>query len=250
MIVMGRIVLVAVLFCVIAAPFYLLSSWGRDGGQGASRESVEDTVGAVLRRNPEIIVEALQTLRQRPPSGAEQLRNTVLAHGDALFNDPADPVAGNANGSVTIVEFFDYRCPYCKQVAGIVTDVLAADKDVRLVFKEFPILGEDSVDAARAALAAHRQGGYARFHAALMNSKGVLSLGRIFALAHEIGLDTDRLRADMDAPEILDALRANHALARALNIQGTPAFVIGDQLVPGAVSAETLRGLIARARQG
>ena len=86
-----------------------------------------------------------------------------MAHGDALFNNPADPVVGNTNGSVTIVEFFDYRCPYCKQVAGTVADVLAADKDVRVVFKEFPILGEDSVDAARAALAAHRQGGYADF---------------------------------------------------------------------------------------
>ena len=250
MIVVGRIVLVAVLFCVIVTPFYLLSRWEQNSGQGASRESVGDAVGAVLRRNPEIIAEALQSLRQRPPSGTEQLRNAVLAHGDALFNNPADPVVGNTNGSVTIVEFFDYRCPYCKQVAGTVADVLAADKDVRVVFKEFPILGEDSVDAARAALAAHRQGGYARFHAILMNSKGVLSLDRIFTLAHEIGLDTDRLRADMDAPEILNALRANHALARALKIQGTPAFVVGDQLVPGAVSAKTLRGLIARARQG
>ncbi len=178
------------------------------------------------------------------------VRNSFASHPKSLFDDPGSPVAGNPNGGVTLIEFFDYHCAVCKSALRVVMTVIEEEPDVRLVFKEFPILGRESVVAARAALAANAQdpGKYVPFHIALMSSRGLLTEPRILRLARGVGLDPERLKTAMSKPEILQAIKRNWALADALRIRGTPAFVIGDKVIPGAVSLKTLKRYIARAR--
>ncbi len=213
-------------------------------------KAVEDIVREYLTSNPEIIVEAIEKLRQKQRLAAEErAREAVKAHRDELFADATSPVAGNANGDVTVVEFFDYRCGYCKSVFAMLLKTVKNDGRVRLVFKEFPILGPASRFAAKAALAARKQGKYLAYHTALMRVRGNLSEAAVLAVAKSVGLDVARLKNDMHAPEIAAILERNFRLASALAIRGTPAFVIGDRLVPGAVNAETLKSLIAETRR-
>ncbi len=212
--------------------------------------AIEKIVREYILKNPEIIIEAARILRKREETAAlNQTRRNILAQRDELFNDPASPVGGNPQGDVTVVEFFDYQCPYCKRVFPSIQALLAEDRNLRYVFKEFPILGKASVFAARAALAAQRQGKYLEFHMVMMPAQGKLTEAKVMRLAEDVGLDVDRLRRDMADRDIGDMLRRNQELARALNVNGTPAFVIGDTVVPGAVDINTLRSLIARARQ-
>lgn len=211
----------------------------------------ENRVRAYLLAHPEVIVEALQELDRRQQAATEaQRQQTIAERREELTGSRADPVAGNPDGAVTVVEFFDYRCPYCKAIAKDVIATLQAEGDVRIVFKEFPILGPDSEFAARAALAADRQGKYLPFHQALMEHKGQLDEEIVHGIADEVGLDLERLRKDMAAPEIAEAISRNIALANALAIGGTPAFIVGDMLVPGAIDMKTLRDLVAKARSG
>jgi protein-disulfide isomerase len=169
---------------------------------------------------------------------------------DQVFNDPEVPVLGNRRGDVTLVEFFDYQCGYCKAVHADVRRLIDSDTNIRLVYKEFPILGPASITASRAALAAQRQGKYDALHVALMENRGQLDDDKIYRIAASAGLDLDRLKKDMQAPEISEALQKNLRLASELNIRGTPAFVVGDQIVPGAVGLDKLKELIASGRAG
>jgi protein-disulfide isomerase len=179
---------------------------------------------------------------------ADRTRKALTDQRDALEKDPLAPVAGNPRGDVTVVEFFDYSCGYCKRVAPALEALKAADPNVRVVYKEFPILGPGSVFAARAALAAHRQGKYEPLHRALMQADA-LDEAVVRRLAAEVGLDVARLEKDMEAPEVMQALQGNQQLAAALDIGGTPAFVIGERLVPGAVGAEALQALVNQERE-
>ena len=167
-----------------------------------------------------------------------------------LFEDPESPVLGNAQGDVTIVEFFDYRCPYCRKVAPDLAALLDRDPGVRLVYKEWPILGRSSMVAARGALAAHLQGFYAPVHEALMKGELDLDDDAIVAFAVSLGANAEQMRADMTSKRVTQALMRNNDVARALGVTGTPAFVIGDTLVPGAVSLEQLEAVVAKARAG
>jgi protein-disulfide isomerase len=148
-----------------------------------------------------------------------------------------------------LVEFFDYNCPYCRRVAPTVVELEEADPDLRLVYKEFPILGPSSQLAARAALASRRQGKYVPFHNALMQATEQVAEETVMETARAVGLDTERLDQDMRDPAIEDAIARNLQLANALGITGTPSFVIGHEVVPGAVDLRTLQSLIARARR-
>jgi protein-disulfide isomerase len=211
-------------------------------------DQVEAIVRDYLMREPEIIYEALQELQRRETAAETERRKAALtARKDDLFHSTASPVGGNPEGNITLVEFFDYRCGYCRRVVGSLRALVDQDEGLRVVFKEFPILGEDSVRAARAALAAERQGLYMPFHFALMAADD-LSMAGIVQVAAGVGLDTDQLAKDMELPEIQAEITANYALARELGIEGTPAFVIGDNLVPGAVTEERLAALIDEAR--
>ncbi|WP_420347267.1 DsbA family protein [Pelagibius sp.] len=215
----------------------------------AQTEAVRALLRDYLIENPEIVVEALQVYEQRQQAAeAERRQAALVAQRSTLNDDPGSPVLGNPEGDVTIVEFFDYRCPYCKSIATAIRDLVAEDPNIRLVMKEFPILSQESVDAARAALAAERQGLYEDFHFALMERGGSMSEPEVMAVAESVGLDLERLRADMRAPEIEEALRRNYAVGDAIGITGTPAMVIGNTVVPGLVSIDRLRELVAQAR--
>jgi len=220
------------------------------GGFSADQaQGIELIVRDYLLANPEVLVEALTEYQKRQKVAEQQVRQqAIVERQQALAQDPGAPVLGNPEGDVLVVEFFDYRCQYCRGVAGMVRDEVASDGNVRLVMKEFPILGPQSLHAARAALAAAKQDKYEAFHFALMTQPGDMSEAHIQTVAASVGLDVERLRQDMRDPEVEAILRRNFDLAEALGIKGTPAFVVGRTLVPGAIDAETFRQLIAEAR--
>lgn len=214
------------------------------------QNEIRTIVREYLLRNPEVIVEALQAFEEKQKAElANSQQSTIRQRQAEILNDPQTPSSGAANADVTIVEFFDYRCQYCKQVQPTMAQIARSDQKLRIVYKELPILGPDSVVASRAALAAHIQGQYLKMHNALMARRGTLDEATVLAIAGEVGLDAARLKTDMNRPEIGAQIERNRALARDLGIRGTPAFLIGEQIVPGAVDLETMRGLVARARQ-
>ncbi|MES1150866.1 MAG: DsbA family protein, partial [Dongia sp.] len=193
--------------------------------------------------------EAIQALQAKEEqSKADAQTQAVLQNKEKLFNDPATPVAGNPMGDVTIVEFFDYHCPYCKAVAAPLQKLTEEDKGVRLVMKEFPILGQDSLLASQAALASVPQGKYWQFHQALMEHRGQFDMEVIKSIAAKVGIDPARLEADMGREKIEPLISGNHKLAQTLDISATPTFIIGDQVVEGAVPLERLKELIQKAR--
>ena len=207
-------------------------------------DEFEQRVRDYLLKNPEVIMEALQILQERQRAAeAENLKRTIAERSEEILNDPAAPVGGNPAGDITLVEFFDYNCPYCRRVAPTVVELEEADPGLRLVYKEFPILGPGSQFAARAALAARKQGKYVPFHNALMRATNQVTEQTVMEIAREVGLDTEQLRADMQNPAIEEAIARNLQLADALGITGTPSFIIGQELVPGAVDLGTLQNL-------
>ncbi len=217
------------------------------------RSAVEDVVRQYLLDNPDVIVEAIEALREKQRGdSARLLQETLASRRGELENDPTSPVAGNPEGNVTVVEFFDYNCPYCKTVFPRVKNLFETDGKIRYVLKEFPILGPQSVAAARAALAIWKQDSekYMPFHTAMMKSRGRISEATIFDLAAEAGFDAGLLKKAMAEPWIDEALQKNIELAESLDITGTPAFVIGNRVIPGAVDLNTLKELVAAAREG
>lgn len=201
-----------------------------------TRDQVKEIVAEYIRENPEIVEEALITLTERERARErEAARSAIADNREALVGLSDDPAIGPDDAPVTVVEFFDYRCGFCKRSADFVAGLPAKnDGDVRVVFKEFPILSPESEAAARAALAAQRQGRYFDLHMAFMQTNAKLSDADIDRIAGDLGLDVDRLRADMASPEITQKIEETKALAREIGVTGTPAFVIGDELVAGA----------------
>ncbi|MFI4986783.1 MAG: DsbA family protein [Alphaproteobacteria bacterium] len=235
----------------IAAAVLLHLPFGRGAGDLSAGQSaaVEALIARYLETHPEAVAKAIDQLQEREKSSSrDATRTAIRAKGDALFHDPADQILGNADGDVTIVEFFDYRCPYCKHALPGLLETLKADGHIRLVLKEFPILGANSVLASRAAIASVKQGKYAAFHVALLNSTTTLDEGNIMAIAETVGLDTTRLAADMKDPAVEAVIKKTYELAQDLKIEGTPAFIIGDELVPGAVDRKGLEQLVKEVR--
>jgi protein-disulfide isomerase len=214
-----------------------------------SREQIEQIVRDTIKKSPEIVIEALQAVEnQRREAAHQQAKQNLVARHDEIVSDPGSPVAGNASGDVTVVEFFDYACPHCKNVVPTVKQLLKEDGKIRLVYKEYPILGPASIVASHAALAARAQDKYLPLHDALMALKEPLTEATIFRVAKQVGLDVDRLKTDMAAPAIEALIEKNYALGQALGINGTPAFVIGGEVAPGAVPLARLKQFVARAR--
>ena len=212
------------------------------------KKAIESIVTDYLLEHPEIILRALQVLEEREQAAkAAQEKSALAANRDALERDPNSPVAGNPKGDVTVVEFFDYRCPYCKRVGPVVERLRKEDANIRIVYKEWPILGPASMFAAKAALAAREQEKYVEFHEKVMAARTVTETS-VLSAAKELGLDLDKLRADMETPEVENHIRQTMELARALGINGTPAFVIGDRLIPGAADFAALSKAVAEAR--
>ncbi len=215
------------------------------------RAGLDQAIHDYLMAHPDVVVDALKAAQQQADAqAAEQSRRAIATKKKELLDSPDDLVQGNPKGDVTLVEFFDYRCPYCKQVEPSLDAMLKEDGKLRIVYKEFPILGEASVYATRVALAAKKQGKYAAFHRAMMATKGDISDETALNVASSLGLDIAKIKTDMNAPEVEKVIDANYALADTLNIQGTPAIIVGDTLIPGAVDLDTLRKDIAAARKG
>jgi protein-disulfide isomerase len=214
------------------------------------RQEVVTILREALRSDPSILRDAVAAMEQAEErERANQAQGAIRRHAERLFRDPADPVRGNPAGSITLVEFFDARCPYCKRMPPVLNELLRRHRDVRLVLKDMPILGPNSVLASRALLASQRQGKYHEYHDALMATREELAEPVLKREAEKLGLNWTRLRADMDSPEIRDRIAANVALAREIGIDGTPAYVIGDRAVPGALDLAGLEQLLAEARR-
>ena len=221
--------------------------------QASAQRSVEDIekiVREYLLENPEVIFEAVERHREKQRRRqAERDRTAVRQHAKALLADPDSFVGGNPDGAVTLVEFFDYRCGYCKRFAPTLERIKKDDPKLRVVYKEFPVLGPDSLVGAQAALAARNQGRYLEFHEALMRADGPLDEGTLMAVALSVGLDTEQLKRDMANPKIQDIIGKTRRLAAALNINGTPAVIIGSEVARGAVPLSELTRMIAKARR-
>lgn len=222
-----------------------------DGLTPAQREAVEETIRKVIIENPDLILQSIRAMEERDRLAKEAAaKDAVKRRGAELFRDPDSEVTGNPDGDITVVEFFDYQCGYCKRVYPTVKRLLEQDPNIKLVYKEFPILGPASTFAAQSAIASRAQGKYESFHNALMESKGQLSEKRVLQIAEKVGLNVARLSSDMkaQAPETEKILALNYQLSSELNITGTPAFVIGETIIRGAVGLEELQGVVAETR--
>lgn len=214
---------------------------------------LDGAVQSFIMRHPEVVIESvarLQAQQQQVQQGApnEEARAAIMAHRAELLNDPTSQSIGNPNGDVTVVLFFDYRCPYCKQGIDQEKALLSSDPKVKLVYKEFPILGPQSIAASRAAIASVRQGKYLAFHDAMMAYRGAFADEDIFSMAQDVGIDVNKLMSDMGGDDITTILRTNFALAQSLGINGTPAYVVGGRLLGGVTSAADFKQLVAEAR--
>jgi protein-disulfide isomerase len=211
----------------------------------AQVQAIQSIIHDYLTKNPDLLVGALRAAEAKLDRDADAKTASLIAgHRHEIYDNPQTPVGGNPQGRVSLVEFFDYRCPYCKESQPSLEKLVAKDPELRLVYKEFPILGPVSVTAAHAALAAARQGKYEAFHRAMMEARGTITDDTVFRIAKSVGLDVAQLKHDMATPEIGAAIEANIKLADALDINGTPAFVIGDRVVPGAVDMAGLQKLV------
>ena len=210
----------------------------------AEKKELQSLFETFIKENPEMVREALINLAEREVT---ERRAAGLA---LVKNDEGDPVMGAGDeADITIYEFSDYNCGYCKRVFEDLQTVLADDDKVRLVLKEFPILAQSSLDAARAAVAAQRQGKFERFHIGMMEWRGAISMESIMDVARDADIDIDQLQADMETQEVNDIIERTRYTAQELEISGTPALIIGTEIVPGAVSADEIKKIIERERE-
>ncbi len=224
-----------------------------DDISAAQRGEIEKIVHDYLVAHPEVLQEAMTELDKRQQAAdAEKHKAAVKNHAQALFSSPDQVTLGNPNGNVTFVEFFDYNCGYCKHAMGDMLKLLKDDSNLKVVLKEFPVLGPGSVEAARVAVAVRMQNPkkYLEFHQKLLGGRGAADSARALAVAKEIGLDMDRLQKDMKSPEVENTLQQDFKLAEALGLNGTPSYVIGDNVVVGAIGLKGLQENINTARCG
>ncbi|MCZ4279429.1 DsbA family protein [Kiloniella laminariae] len=212
-------------------------------------QAFEEAVRKYLLENPEVIIESLTRYQQLQAQRESELKDLAISmNADQLHNDQTSPVLGNPDGDVVLVEFFDYRCPYCHKASKIIQALIEDDPNLKVVMKEFPILGPESVVAARAALAAQKQGKYAEYHFALMENAKDLSQNRLLELAADLGLDKQQFAADMKSAEIGETILKNRSLAEKVGAEGTPAFIVGTRSLSPGTSYEAFQQVIADIR--
>ncbi len=215
----------------------------------SQRKEMEGIVKDYLLAHPELITEMSQLLEEKQKQAEDALRkNALAADAEHIFRNKGDHVAGNPKGNVTMVEFFDYNCGWCKKGFSEVVSLIDADKELRFVLKEFPIFGEDSEYAAKAALASERQGKYWKMHLALFSHGGKITKSSVDEIAAAQGLDMAKLKKDMEDPAISQTILQNRALAQSLAINGTPAFIIDDKVIPGYLPGPELAAAISEVR--
>jgi protein-disulfide isomerase len=215
----------------------------------AQRAEVIQIVRDALVKDPSILRDALASLQKDEAMRADVAARTAIAAQHEALGGAGDPVAGNPAGDVTVVEFYDTRCPYCRGMLPTMAALLHADPNVRLVYKDLPILGPTSVLEARALLAAQRQGGYLKLQDMVMHSTAPSTPASLRAAAEHLGMDGARFERDMADPAIQARLDANIKLASDLHVEGTPALVVGKQMIPGAVELDELQEAVSAARK-
>ena len=220
----------------------------------AERTALRAEIRAYLLENPEVLIEAMDELRAREEAAAA-LRDVqlVASLNDEIFRNPNDWVGGNPEGDITLVEFMDYRCGYCRKAYDEVEKLIQTDGNIRFVVKEFPILGEASLMSAQFAIAVrqlHGDAAYAKAHDALMRLRGEPNPETLGRLAGDLGLPAQPILERMQAPEVMQVIRDNHALADKMEITGTPAFVLKDMVMRGYAPLEVMQDFVADARTG
>ncbi len=246
------------LICSSVLLFGLISalpafSGNDDGLSEIQRQQIEKLIHQYIMENPKVILNAVEKMQAGEQAAkADLAKKTLVNSRDLLLNDPDSPIGGNPEGDVTVVEFFDYRCGYCKRVYPSLNKVVETDKNVRYVYKEFPILGPQSVTASKVSLAVSRidKSKYKAFHHALMTSRGDVNKAKLLKIVEDIGVDPAAVSKEMNSPEIEEIIRKNYELAQSLDITGTPAFIIGNKIVPGAIDYATFKKMIEEARRG
>ena len=214
----------------------------------AQRAEIVAIVRDALKHDPSILRDAVVALQTDDGEREKSATHAAVVAARGALVTPNDPIGGNPNGHVTIVEFFDVRCPYCRKLEPEMSAFLASDGDVRLVYKDLPILGPASILGTKALLAAQKQNAYEKMREAVMRLPPDITRAALEGEAKRLGLDVPRLLRDMDDPSVQTRIDANLRLARELNIQGTPAMVVGDDLLPGAVDAAELKHAVQEAR--
>lgn len=214
------------------------------------RGEIESIIKTYLTdKNPEVLAEGFQTLQRRERDEATaKTTQAVGANKKSLFGNPNSPSAGNPKATVTLVEFYDYQCGYCKMSASTVERLLKEDKDLRVIYKNFPVLGPLSAEAAKAAMASAKQGKFTAFHTALMSKKERLTNEQILSVAQEVGMDIAKMKKDMADKGVEALIDVDVTLAREMGIEGTPFFVINDDFAAGALPYEAMKGKIGAAR--
>jgi protein-disulfide isomerase len=239
-------------FCLFAIAFLACVAPARAQSAGFTpdqRQQIIQIVRQALKADPSILRDAVAALQaDNEARDVAESKARIAADRTDLLAKPGDPVAGNPQGDVTVVEFYDPRCPYCRRMVPTIDAVLRKDHGVRLIYKDIPVLGPASTVEARAILAAQNQGAYLKMQAALMSNPAEPTDLMIRETAHGLGLDTARLVSDMNGPAVTGRIKQNMALAHDLKVDGTPVFIVGDQVVPGAMDETNFETLIAAAR--
>jgi protein-disulfide isomerase len=234
---LAALVAAVVAAVVTATSIYFVLWRGAPGGVLATLEQakIEQVVREYLTRNPEILVEMTTELdnRQQAAEAAKQQR-LIGEHAEQIYRSPTSFVAGDPDGDVTVVEFFDYNCGYCRRALPALVELIDNDDKVRVVLKELPIFGDDSEDAAKAALAADKQGKYFEMHLKLFSDPGKANKEKALKIAEELDMDVAQLETDMEDPEIQKSLDESRALAEKIGVEGTPFYLIGDRSLAGA----------------
>jgi protein-disulfide isomerase len=225
-----------------------------DASAPVTRGEIPQLVKDAILADPEVIMQAVRKLRDKQEEEGKKASAEAFEKNKAiLLNDTVSPSIGDAKtADVTIIEFFDYHCGYCKQLLPTMQQLINEDKKVRIIFREYPILSEDSVTAARAALAVHRiaPAKYWDFHTALMKSQGKYDEASLSAIATQLGIDANQLKTEMTKPEITEYLDNNRKIGEDLGVRGTPAMFIGNKMLPGAVPYATIKRLVEEVRTG
>lgn len=207
------------------------------------KNEIKKMIRNYILEYPEIIPEAVEVLRSR------QNISRIKDSQNLLYNDGYSFVAGNKNGDVTLVEFYDYNCGYCKQVPDVLARLIEEDKNLKVIFKELPILAETSQFASVAAMASMKQGKFSKFHSAMMKNKRALTENLILKIATDSGIDEAQLLIDMEDPKIEENIMKTKYLVQNIGISGTPGFVIGNQIIPGFIPYEKLKAIITKERE-
>lgn len=225
----------------------LFMSYNGHAQEGFSKEDIEDMIYEYIMENPEIILESVDNLRKKMEASSIESDNFLKNEFNTFANDNNIPNFGDPNAKVIIIEFVDYNCGYCKKSLDAITRLLNSELSLKVSFRDYPILSSSSKFAAKAALAAKKQGKYFELHSELLNVKGNLSEEKILEMAKNIDIDVAKLKIDMEDPEIAVIIQNNENLAKKLNIRGTPTFIINGKLYAGALEFDKLRALIDKA---